>query len=132
MTTTDMVSTKRKNTPSYLHEFPNYDDTLRMIAGFDDGSYHNDAMPCILKEVYLGNETENPDYIIYVYQDYKKRNLSEIEIDPTTKYLRYSVDVMDREGYFTNLLTTNSWDSAKKCALKTISDLCAQHGDGAF
>jgi hypothetical protein len=36
---------------TYLSEFPNYDDELPAIDGFEDSSWHNDACPSLTKEL---------------------------------------------------------------------------------
>lgn len=55
----------------YMHEFPDYDRALTIPPGWEDGSWHNDTCPCIVRET---------KYHIYrIYQDYNDPELREIE-----------------------------------------------------
>jgi hypothetical protein len=48
------------------NEFPNYDDVLPMLEGFEDVSYKNDACPSISKELAV-------DGRLMLYCDYKNK-----------------------------------------------------------
>ena len=52
------------------NEFPNYDDVLPMLEGFEDVSYKNDVCPSISKEL-----AENTHLILFC--DYKNKKLRE-------------------------------------------------------
>lgn len=58
-----------KDMPLVNYAFPDYDDTLPKIDGFEDHSYKNDECPSIAKD--LGNE----DFLV-IHCDYKNPNRS--------------------------------------------------------
>ena len=52
------------------YAFPNYDDVLPMIKGFDDASYKNDSAPSIHKLL-------SKDIYLVLYCDYKNKKRRE-------------------------------------------------------
>lgn len=110
--------------PLYLQEFPDYDDKLRMIDGFVDASYHNDAAPCIAKYYDLEKE-DAPTTAVEVYQDYKNPELSELSGEPNHK--RYNVfknTYSSKDGGdISCVLSTNSWEKAKKRAIQLTKEI---------
>lgn len=123
---------KTEPPPLYLQEFPDYDDTLKMIPGFKDTSWHNDACPSISK-LYEFSKVKSgvPTDYIEVFQDYKDPERSEFG-GQGTAYQRYSVF---RHSEYANSannidrleLTTNSWEKAKSTAIKLCKELEAKN-----
>lgn len=110
--------------PRYLREFPDYDTELRMIPGFEDSSWHNDAMPSISRYFKMDNAQPPLIRAVEVWQDYMDRDRSEMApYDPDAPYLRFRVDVTDEDGIVQDLLATNEWSDAKACALKAATKL---------
>lgn len=75
-----------KDMPSIEYAFPNYDDTLPKIDGFEDYSYKNDECPCIAKDI--GNQ----DYLV-VHCDYKNPNKSTIYQIGDGEYFRFFISL---------------------------------------
>jgi hypothetical protein len=80
-----------KNMALVDYGFPNYDDRLPVIEGFEDCSYKNDECPSISKD--FGNQ----DYLV-IHCDYKNPNKSTIHTDG--EYFRFylSLDRMMDEN----------------------------------
>ena len=96
-----MRSMMRVNTnivENYLQEFPDYDDTLPMIDGFVDSSWHNDVCPSICEK-----DNTDEDTCLYIFIDYKNPSLRECVNDH-----RYTLSL----GYGTGdyLFSTDNWD----------------------
>lgn len=123
--TTFMPNTSASKKPLYLREFPDFDDKLRMIDGFVDDSWHNDAMPHISRYFYADGK-DFPVRIVEIFQDYKDRDRSEFgQYEPDKPYQRFSVDVMHEDGTTEDLLTTESWEEAAECATETAGKIAA-------
>jgi hypothetical protein len=77
---------------TYKNEFPDFDDVLPSLEGFQDSSWHNDACPSLRMELKDGKYW-------HIFMDYKDQNLSDFaDIDPTT-YKRFAISLMDEEGF---------------------------------
>ena len=88
--------------PLYLQEFPDYDDTLPTLEGFDDYSWHNDSCPS------LGKELPNGDFIC-IYLDYKDKNLSDFADLEGENYARFRVGNEKQSGDYEVLFESNDW-----------------------
>lgn len=118
------ASGKSEDLPRYLQQFPQFDDPLRMIDGFQDDSWHTDTMPHITK--FLKNGVNNyTGRAVEVYQDYLNPSLIErkpYELAKFGAHERFTVRFVDAEKWTPEmLLTTNSWDEAKDCAMKAVA-----------
>lgn len=117
---------KHNQQPHYLQEFPDYDDKLHMIDGFFDASYHNETSPCIAKYYKIG-ENDETTKSVEIYQDYKNPELSELSGYPDGEYKRFNVYKntysAENGSDITPILSTNSWEKAKKCALQLVKEI---------
>ena len=110
--------------PRYLREFPDYDTELRMISGFEDSSWHNDAMPSISRYFKMDNAQPPLIRAVEVWQDYMNRERSEMApYNPDEPYFRFCVDVTDDDEIAQPLLSTNDWREVEACALKAAAKL---------
>lgn len=117
---------KHNQQPHYLQEFPDYDDKLHMIDGFFDASCHNDTSPCIAKYYKIG-ENDETTKSVEIYQDYKNPELSELSGYPDGEYKRFNVYKntysAENGSDITPILSTNSWEKAKKRALQLVKEI---------
>ena len=88
--------------PKYLHEFPDYDDTLPTLEGFSDSSWHNDACPS------LGKELPNGDFLS-VFIDYKDKERSDFADLEGDSYTRFRVGNHRADGSYENIFQSNNW-----------------------
>ena len=87
---------------NYLNEFPSYDDELPVIKGFEDGSWHNDACPSLIRKI-------GEDTYLQLWCDYKNKKLSDFADLDGDRYRRYSLSVVnDEEGFHINLIASNN------------------------
>jgi hypothetical protein len=86
---------------NYLYEFPSYDDALPVIKGFEDGSWHNDACPSLIRKV-------GENSYLQLWCDYKNKNLSDFADLDGDLYRRYSLSLVnDEEGLHIDLISSN-------------------------
>lgn len=109
--------------PLYLREFPDFDDELKSIEGFKDDSWHNDAMPKIIRSFYEKDKSY-PVRTVEVFQDYAQSSRS--EFGEAVPYCRYYVDVVGEDGSSEDLLLTSSWAEARACALQAVEKIAAE------
>lgn len=91
---------------TYKNAFPDFDDELPMIEGWEDISYKNDTCPSIGRPCRIG--PEGKDFDLQIYVDYKDIKLREGEgIIP-----RYSLlDIRNEaEPNPSTILDSDSWD----------------------
>lgn len=90
---------------NYKTEFPDYDDTLPILEGFEDCSWKNDVCPSICEQ---GKE---PDDAIFVFCDYKNPELRENGIEQP----RFVVS----KGYANHpyIFSSEDWSEVKKFIL---------------
>ena len=85
----------------YKNEFPRYDDELPVIKGFEDGSWHNDACPSLIRKV-----GENAYLLLWC--DYKDKSLSDFADLDGESYRRYALSLVnDEEGLHIDLISSN-------------------------
>ena len=87
---------------SYLKHFPDFDDTLPTLEGFEDHSWHNDACPS------LGKELPNGDFLS-VYVDYKDKERSDFADLEGDRYARFRVGNHKESGEYEVLFQSNEW-----------------------
>jgi hypothetical protein len=86
---------------NYLDEFPHYDDVLPNITGFEDGSWHNDACPSLIRKV-------GSDAYLQLWCDYKDKQLSDFSDVSDEVYRRFSLSLInDEEGLHIDLISSN-------------------------
>ena len=91
----------------YRTEFPDYDKTLIIPKGFEDGSYHNDICPRVIKTIIV-----NKDEVVYnIWQDYKDKEKREYgEYENSTEFL-FDIQVNGNVVFY---YRTDDWTEIEK------------------
>ena len=87
---------------TYKTEFPDYDDTLPTLEGFEDCSWKNDVCPS------LHEKGKEPDDAVFIFCDYKNPELRENGVDQP----RFTVS--QGYGYYPYIFETNDWSEVEK------------------
>jgi hypothetical protein len=88
--------------PSYKEEFPDFGTLdVRLPEGFRDNSWHNDTMPCFVRDL-----PEDGEGMILIWTDYVNQLKREVPGNP-----RFFIQHSTRDGDpVRDLLATDNWD----------------------